>query len=163
MKKVKGGGALRGQECPDFGDGQARGTYLMAASELKRLRKFAESEQKAAQREVGGLILSNDGVHLKLMFLVNRASRPGQFSIRGADYKSAKDRAKRSGKSVLGTFHSHPISEAIPGERDITNAHAEGSGSLMLIYDVCGREARLWKISKVKGLLPAIELTFTTR
>ena len=56
---------------------------------------------------------------------------------------------------VLGTFHSHPIGEAIPGPRDIQTAR---SGSLMLIYDVCGRQARLWKIQKIKGHPKVTEL-----
>jgi proteasome lid subunit RPN8/RPN11 len=127
---------------------KARGAYRISVSQLRRLRTLAERRQKSGQREVCGLILSDDGFRLKLAYLPNQASRPGEFLIKGQAYESARDRAKRQGESTLGTFHSHPVSEAIPGAGDIKNAT---SGSLMLIYDVCGREAKLWKIRKVRG------------
>jgi proteasome lid subunit RPN8/RPN11 len=137
--------------------------YRISVRELRRLRKLAESAQKASQREVGGLVLSDDGFHLKLAFLTNQASRPGQFLIKEPAYEAAKDRAERLGESILGTFHSHPISEAIPGAGDIKNAHKDIknglSGPLMLIYDVCGREAKLWEIRKVRGRRQTRELT----
>ncbi len=142
---------------------KARGVYRISASELRRLRTLAEKRQKSGQREVGGLILSDDGFQLKLAFLANQARRSCQFRTSESAYKSARDRAQRQGESILGTFHSHPISEAIPGDGDIKNAHEEiknaGSGSLMLIYDVCGREAKLWEIRKVRGRRQARELT----
>lgn len=135
---------------------KARGAYRISVSQLRRLRTLAERRQKSGQREVCGLILSDDGFRLRLAYLPNQASRPGQFLIKGQAYESARDRAKRQGESILGTFHSHPVSEAIPGAGDIKNAT---SGSLMLIYDVCGREAKLWKIRKVRGHRQARELT----
>ena len=56
--------------------------------------------------------------------------------------KPQKVLARKAGKTVLGTFHSHPISEAIPSPGDFMGAGSL-SDSLMLIYDVCGIEARL--------------------
>jgi proteasome lid subunit RPN8/RPN11 len=123
---------------------------------LQKLRKLAEDGQKSGQQEVCGLILSQDGFRLKLAFLRNQASGPGEFLIRRTVYKSAVDRAKRDGETVLGTFHSHPVSEAVPGHGDIKRAI---SGSLMLIYDVCGRKVKLWRVRKKKNGLGATELT----
>jgi len=133
-------------------------SYRISASELQKLRTLAERRQRSSQHEVCGLILSDDSLRLKLAFLPNQASRPGKFLIRGQAYDSARKRAERQRASVLGTFHSHPISKAIPGARDIKNA---ASGSLMLIYDVCGREARLWEIRKLRGRRQARELTLS--
>ena len=130
--------------------------YRIAARELGRLRTLAEARQKSSQREVCGLILSDDGVHIRLAYLPNQEPRAGRFMIRRQPYASAKDRARKQGEKVLGTFHSHPISEAIPGVEDIKKAKA---GSLMLIYDVCGRQARLWKIRELRGHRRAAELT----
>jgi proteasome lid subunit RPN8/RPN11 len=136
---------------------KAHGTYRISVSELRKLRTLAERRQKSGQGEVCGLILSDDGFRLRLAYLPNQASGPGQFLIKAQTYESARDRAKRQGESVLGTFHSHPVSKAIPGARDIKNAAS--SSPLMLIYDVCGREAKLWEIRKTRGRRQARELT----
>jgi len=61
--------------------------------------------------------------------------------------------AELLGHSVVGTFHSHPFSYAIPGENDIKDAEED---SLMLIFDCDLRNARLWHIHKRR----AIELKF---
>jgi proteasome lid subunit RPN8/RPN11 len=64
------------------------------------------------------------------------------------------------GKRVLGTFHSHPISEAIPGRGDLART---ALNSLCLIYDVCGRKPRLWKIVKRDGQRIANEVPLKVR
>jgi len=106
--------------------------------------------------EVCGLILSEDGERINLAYLPNETLRPGGWLFGQQSYESARRRAKGQGMKILGTFHSHPISEAIPGPRDIKTAKA---GSLMLIYDVCGRKARLWKIQVSRRRRYARELT----
>ncbi len=53
--------------------------------------------------------------------------------------------ARSAGHRIVGTFHSHPISEAVPSPRDLAEA---AGNSLLLIYDVCGAELRLWRVVK---------------
>jgi proteasome lid subunit RPN8/RPN11 len=132
-----------------------RRLYRISVSELRKLRRQAEPKQKSGQREVCGLIVSGDGVHIRLVYLPNYSSRPGHFLITAKSCASLKDRATTQNEKVVGTFHSHPISEAIPGVGDIKNAK---SGFLMLIYDVCGRQARLWEIRGSKRNRHAREL-----
>lgn len=127
----------------------------LSSRALRRLQTLSEREQKLGQREVCGLIVSKDGVRIRLAYLRNEASRGGEFLISEQSQKSTVRSARGQGMKVLGTFHSHPIGEAIPGPRDIQTAR---SGSLMLIYDVCGRQARLWKIQKIKGHPKVTEL-----
>ena len=122
---------------------------------LRWLQTLSERAQKKNQGEVCGLIVTEDGVNIKLLYVPNEASDSGQWSISGHSYVSAKRRAAIRGMRAIGTFHSHPISEAIPGFRDKQTARSE---SLMLIYDVCGRQARLWKIQRIKGYPKATEL-----
>ena len=57
-----------------------------------------------------------------------------------------RKKIKLHGKKIFGTFHSHPITEAIPGKSDIDGAYRN-----MLIYDVIGETARLWAIKRKKG------------
>jgi proteasome lid subunit RPN8/RPN11 len=49
------------------------------------------------------------------------------------------------GTKTIGYFHSHPISRANPSRSDV---QATPRGAFHLIYDVCGREARLWYFVK---------------
>ncbi|CAK0771545.1 hypothetical protein CCP4SC76_5460005 [Gammaproteobacteria bacterium] len=49
---------------------------------------------------------------------------------------------------IIGTYHSHPINEAIPSSGDLKNAFYK---NIELIYDVCGRSARLWQRCKYSG------------
>ena len=135
-------------------------TYRISVSALRWLRTLAERAQKSGQREICGLILSEDGERIRLVYLRNEALCGGQFLISGRSRKSAVHRAQGQGVKVLGTFHSHPISDAIPGPRDIQTAK---SGSLMLIYDVCGRQARLWEIRASRGRRHARELLLESR
>jgi len=123
-------------------------TYRISAGSLRWLRTLAEREQKSDQREVCGLIVSEDGIRLRLLYLRNEALGAGEFFLSRQSQASAVRRARGQGMRVLGTFHSHPISEALPGVRDIQMAKP---GSLMLIYDVCGRQAKLWEIRKLRG------------
>ena len=131
-------------------------TYRISAGTLRWLRTLAEREQKSDQREVCGLIVSEDSVRIRLIYLRNEALGAGEFVISGQSLESAARRARGRGMKVLGTFHSHPISEAISGPRDFQTAK---SGSLMLIYDVCGRQARLWEIHDLRGRPHAREPT----
>ncbi len=56
---------------------------------------------------------------------------------------------------LLGHFHSHPISEAIPSPGYLKEAPLY---SYQLIYDVCGSEARLWFITKRAKRKVALEV-----
>ena len=57
----------------------------------------------------------------------------------------------------MGTFHSHPICDAIPSPVDFMGAGSLAD-SLMLIYDVCGIEARLWRMDTSKNRYQAREV-----
>jgi len=71
--------------------------------------------------------------------------RRGSFEIRRADVAKARQAARVVASRLAGTFHSHLVSEAKPGPRDIREAL---HGALMLIYDTVGREWRLWRIRR---------------
>ena len=91
------------------------------------------------------MLASDENGLLELRYLPNRSQRACRFTFAKADYSRAREAIRQKGKRVLGTFHSHPISEAIPGRGDLART---ALNSFCLIYDVCGRKARLWKIVK---------------
>jgi proteasome lid subunit RPN8/RPN11 len=130
--------------------------YIIAPSDFAKLRRLALRAQKFGQQEVGGIVAANDTAQLELWFLTNQSTRAGSFRITRTDYLAARRTVRLRGKYALGTFHSHPISEAIPGKTDIDLA---ALNSLCLIYDVCGREARLWQILKRGNRKVASEIT----
>jgi proteasome lid subunit RPN8/RPN11 len=120
-------------------------SYILRKSDLQNLHLSAVRAQKRGQREVCGVLASDENGRLELRFLTNRSERAGRFRIARTDYLIAREAIRRMGKRVLGIFHSHPISEAIPGRGDLLRA---ALNSFCLIYDVCGRKLRLWKIVK---------------
>ena len=120
-------------------------SYILRMVDLKKLHFSAVRAQRCGQKEVCGVLASDENGRLELRFLTNRSQCAGRFRIARADYFRAREAIRRAGKRALGTFHSHPISEAIPSRGDLAKATLN---SFCLIYDVCGREPRLWKIVK---------------
>ncbi len=118
--------------------------YIIPLGQLRKLHNVARRAQGQDQCEVCGLLVSDRDGRLELLFLSNRGPRPGHFRIDKEEYLATRKAVHRTEKRVVGIFHSHPISEAVPSRRDIRGAVV----GLSLIYDVCGREARLWRILK---------------
>jgi len=117
-------------------------TYFLSAAQLAWLRKEARRAQRIDQREVCGLILVNTLNHLSLSALENRSRSPGAFELHLADVNATRTQLESGKKRVLGSFHSHPISEAVPSAGDRARAFYLG---VELIYDVCADSARLWR------------------
>jgi proteasome lid subunit RPN8/RPN11 len=97
-------------------------------------------------REICGLVIEN-GLLLELVRLPNRTRRRGKFRMLEKDLKPIELAARRLRHRVVGSFHSHPVSEAKPGPGDRRGAQI---GSLMLVIDCIGQEARLWRIGRNK-------------
>jgi len=129
--------------------------YRLPYREWRRLSRRAYAAQQRDQFEIGGVISTNGDREIRLEFVRNESDRPCHFEF-GDDFWRARGVIRASGHRYLGTFHSHPISEAIPGPGDIRGADVD---SLQLIYDVCGVNARLWRIIKRGRRKQAIELT----
>jgi proteasome lid subunit RPN8/RPN11 len=130
-------------------------TYFIRTSDLRRLRELAQKAQGSGQQEVCGMLSRTRCGELELWFLPNRSPNAGSFRIERTDYLRARREIREQGKHHIGTFHSHPISEAIPAKSDLIGA---ALNSLCLIYDVCGRTARLWKIIKRRNRRCANEI-----
>ena len=122
--------------------------FHIQISEFRRLHGRAYRAQQKNHFEVTGVLILNGTSQLSLKFLPNQENTPGKFSLNPIDVQGARREARKEGKKIVGFFHSHPVSEAIPGPNDRKNAPLN---SLQMIYDVCGREARIWRIYKSKG------------
>jgi proteasome lid subunit RPN8/RPN11 len=120
----------------------------LSFTERRRLHRRASRRQKLDQGEVCGVLVTNLARQLTLCFLTNQATAPGQFSISREQVLSARRQLRPGHKRVVGFFHSHPISPPILSPRDVAESPAN---SLQLVYDVCGRDIRLYRVSLVRG------------
>lgn len=89
---------------------------------LRKLRATALQAQRSGQREVCGVLTSRRRGYLELCFVNNQSSRPGHFNFEAEEYSTIRRRLRKQGKRILGTFHSHPISEAVPSRGDVAGA-----------------------------------------
>lgn len=127
--------------------------YVLPFRERRRLQDRAYRAQQRDQSEVCGALLCTQSGFLRLHFLKNHSDLPGHFEIDTTELSAVRRGSNKSSWNFVGTFHSHPVSYALPGRGDLRYATM---GHLMLIYDVCGREARLWRIVHKKGYKTAI-------
>ena len=121
--------------------------FTISVRDWRRLRERALRAQRKDQSEVCGALVQNAYGDLGLGFLRNIAAKSGSFEMERSEISRLRRDAKLSAGRIAGYFHSHPIGDAVPGQRDIVEAPA---GSLMLVHDVCGCEARLWRVVKRK-------------
>ena len=123
--------------------------YRIGRRNLRHLMRIAiDAGEK--YREICGMII-DDGCVLRLVRVRNASRQIGSFFITASDLKTVARAARRLGYKVVGTFHSHPISDAKPG---YTDCRAGVPGRLMLVIDCIGREARLWRIMRNRRAYP---------
>ena len=129
--------------------------YRLPYREWRRVSRRAYAAQQRDQSEVAGLIAVGRHREIRLEFVRNESDRPCHFEFGWDQFLRARAVIRASGHRYLGMFHSHPISEAIPGRGDLRGARVN---SVVLIYDVCGTNARLWRIVKLARKKQAIEI-----
>jgi proteasome lid subunit RPN8/RPN11 len=122
--------------------------WILPYREFRRLHSRAYRAQQRDQSEVVGVLLSGAKRRLMLSFLKNHSDRSGHFVVEMADIALERRRARSRRLRFVGLFHSHPVSEATLGPGD---CRAATLNWLQLVYDVCGREARLWRVCRRAG------------
>jgi proteasome lid subunit RPN8/RPN11 len=115
--------------------------------------KLARHEAKE-DKEICGFLIDN-GYFLQLQLAQNASEKEGSFSYSKKEVREFMKCTKMLGLEIVGTFHSHPISEAIPGPNDVKYALDD---SLMLIFDCIGKEGKLWYIKDGRSRKRDIEL-----
>jgi proteasome lid subunit RPN8/RPN11 len=119
--------------------------YILPHREWRRLSRRAYAAQQRHHAEVCGLFASDKDRRIALFFVRNESSRGGHCEFGWDQFHHSRKRIRVEGYRYLGIFHSHPIAEAIPGEGDLRHARVN---EMMLIQDVCGIRARLWRITR---------------
>jgi proteasome lid subunit RPN8/RPN11 len=127
--------------------------YKILRNHLRRAIDDAVLAANDGGREVCGLLVDN-GYLLEVVKTGNKIKRGGGYEYYYSEVRSIVKAAGRLGHETVGTFHSHPLSIAKPGESDIANAVED---SLMLIIDVVSKKTRLWHI--VRGAAKEVKYT----
>ncbi len=119
--------------------------YMILKSQLDKTINEAVFAAKGG-KEICGLLINN-GYFIELLQTRNKNKKNVRSAYYYKEVRHIETVAKELGHEIVGTFHSHPLYIAKPGEKDVANAVDD---SLMLIIDVLGRKVELWHIKNRK-------------
>jgi proteasome lid subunit RPN8/RPN11 len=107
---------------------------------------IVEHARETAPAECCGLLIGTAESIVEAARTTNLASDPNRFEMDPGDHIRARREARTRGLDVLGFYHSHPRSPAIPSARD--RAEAWYPGYLYLIVSVRAEPAdvRLYRL-----------------
>ena len=108
----------------------------MHRKEVARIRTESRREARNGWRELCGCFYTDKNCNLFVKILPNHSKNAGEFKLFRSDIVNYRNRGP-----VWGLFHSHPISDSQPKNRDLTTK-SWGNGAL--IYDVIGDQLDLW-------------------
>ena len=129
--------------------------YILPYGERRRLHNRAYRAQQRNHSEVCGVLVIDSDKRIELRFLRNRSDQPYKYRLSRMDIRTVRNSIAGQNRRILGTFHSHPVGEAVPGPGDLAEGFFNGTE---LIYDVCALEARLWRRRNHGGRRIAKEL-----
>jgi proteasome lid subunit RPN8/RPN11 len=92
--------------------------WLVVQLSASVVRCIVEHARREAPRECCGLLVGTGGAITDAVPARNIADRPTRFLIDPQDHIDALRDARRRGLAVLGFYHSHPNSSAVPSEID---------------------------------------------
>jgi len=112
--------------------------------------------REAAPAECCGTLLGASDVVSEARPARNLATDPNRFLIDPKDHIDARREARALGLDIVGFYHSHPHSAAVPSPTDL--AEASYPAHLYLIVGLAGNEpdVRLYRLEEDRFL----ELTF---
>jgi proteasome lid subunit RPN8/RPN11 len=96
--------------------------FILPYNEKRRLHYHAFRAQQKDQSEVCGVVLVGLDRKIRLQFLPNLSASSRSFEVSIRDVNAAKRLVAEQGMRVIGLFHSHIVSEAIPGPYDLQEA-----------------------------------------
>ena len=138
------------------GGGAATGAWRIEAVVVDAVCRHAA---RTAPQECCGLLIGVDGEVRAHHEATNTAERPeARFTVDPRDHFAAIRRAREEGLDVVGAYHSHPASPAVPSETDRAEAFAD---FLFVIVSLAAPEPdiRAWQL--VAGNFVAVRLVRT--
>jgi proteasome lid subunit RPN8/RPN11 len=102
--------------------------------------------REAAPAECCGLLIGTGASIVEAARTKNLASNPDRFEMDPGDHIRSRRVARSRGLDVLGFYHSHPRSPAIPSERDRAEAWYPDYLYLIVSVRVEPAEVRLYRL-----------------
>ena len=118
--------------------------FRIKKRQLRGLIEIAASSAKDGGKEICGILIDT-GYFLELIRLRNKIRGGGSFGFYAKEIRRVEKAASDLNYKIVGSFHSHPIYFAKPGEGDLSNPEDD---DLMLIIDCMEKKADLWKIKR---------------
>jgi proteasome lid subunit RPN8/RPN11 len=81
--------------------------------------------RRAAPREACGLLVGTGGRVVRVVETANAAESPTLYAIPPEEHLAAIRAARSDGLDVIGAYHSHPHSAAVPSATDAAEAFAD--------------------------------------
>ena len=92
----------------------------ISAAALSAIRAHAERE---SPRECCGLLVGASAAIDEAIPARNLSANPSRYRIDPQDHITTNRRLRGTPRAVIGAYHSHPHSPAVPSERDLAEAH----------------------------------------
>jgi proteasome lid subunit RPN8/RPN11 len=129
-------------------------TLLLSEDLLQQIRVHGESRYPY---EGAGLILGHmcNGTReaIAIMPLANRSAvHSHRYLLDPHDMLVSEIHAERLGLDILGIFHSHPDSPAIPSQQDLDTAFPWFSYLITSIQAGVARLSRSWRLEEERGI-----------
>jgi len=112
-----------------------------------------------APRECCGVLVGSAAAVMEAAAARNMADVPTRFLIDPQDHIDAIRRARQRGLQVVGFYHSHPHSSAVPSETDRAEANYPDHLYLIVGLAAASPEIRLFRFTTDGNFL---ELAFVT-
>jgi len=103
------------------GDGADRGNVISIPQHV--LDAVVAHARAEAPNECCGLLLGRAGAIDEALPARNVRRSPAAFQVDPVDHFAAIRRTRAEGREILGAYHSHPHSAALPSATDIAEAH----------------------------------------
>jgi proteasome lid subunit RPN8/RPN11 len=101
--------------------------------------------REAAPAECCGVLLGAADEVVEAVRTRNIADRPTRFEIEPIDHIRAQKSARGRGLDIVGFYHSHPHSSAVPSETDIAQANYPDHVHLIVSLASDPPETRLYR------------------
>ena len=116
----------------------------ITASALSDILRHA---RETAPRECCGLLVGSGDSVVRAVRAANLDAEPTRYSIDPADHFRAIRGARADGLEVVGAYHSHPATAAIPSATDIAEA-TSGADFVYLIVSLVDEDVRAYRIDE---------------
>lgn len=101
--------------------------------------------REEAPRECCGLLVGKGESIVRSVRARNRDAKATRYLIDPEDHFAAIRGARADRLEVIGAYHSHPSSEAVPSPTDVADANS-GSDFLYVIVSLLNEDVRAYRI-----------------